>query len=105
MREGETQELCEKRGSRPELLVSGGFVVFGSGLGTMLWGSCEWIFANCSTLFSSKEVCPVRAFSCGSIIVCGCFILQYIENIDFLPDFPLMDSIIGAFHWLFPWNF
>ncbi len=31
MREGEAQELCEKRGSRPELLVSGGFVVSGRG--------------------------------------------------------------------------
>ena len=73
MREGEAQELCEKRGSRPELLVSGGFVVSRRGLGKMLLERCEWIFANCSTLFSSKEVCPVRAFSCDSIIVCGCF--------------------------------
>ena len=56
MREGETQELCEKRGSRPELLVSGGFVVFGRGLGKMLWESCEWIFANCSTLLDRKSV-------------------------------------------------
>ena len=30
---------------------------------------------------------------------------QYTENIDFLSDFPLMDSMIGAFYWLFLWNF
>lgn len=28
MREGETQEPCEKRDSRPETTIPGGFVVF-----------------------------------------------------------------------------
>ncbi|WP_459626375.1 hypothetical protein, partial [Bilophila wadsworthia] len=33
MREGETQESCEKRDSRPEPMVPGGFVVSGRGRG------------------------------------------------------------------------
>lgn len=64
MREGETQEPCEKRDSRPEPMVPGGFVVSGRGWGKMFLKNCVWFLVNYSTLFSSKEVCPMHAFSC-----------------------------------------
>ena len=58
------------------------------------------IVQHCSAV---KRCAPYALFrvTLSSYVV----VLQYIENIDFLHDFPLMDSIIGAFCWLFLWNF
>ena len=50
MREGETQESCEKRDSRPEPMVPGGFVVSGRGRGKMFLKNYECILVNYSDM-------------------------------------------------------
>ena len=54
---------------------------------------------------AGKKLYVHHTIEIGSVIVHGCFCFSNILKIYVFTNFPLVDSVIGGFYWLFPWNF
>ena len=54
---------------------------------------------------SWKNLYVHHTIEIGSVIVPSCFCFSNILKYILFPNFPLVDSVIGGFYWLFLWNF